>query len=291
MARVAQPARGPRTEWSWWPSEHFAPGRPLVQLPAGQQVMLRRAHDVLLAVATDLSPELLHRSVSDTIDHIALVVSDKPGAVQRIAESRGLVGSALVIQANVDATPAVAGVEFAARSAKSPPGGRLRFGIVPPPPLSAMHTGDLAVSDPVLLRVKTPGAVLPNDAAGALALMATSRTVASNRQLGVYWETYGFAPADTVEIAVWIERYTPQGIVRRFGIALRVATDLNTPVSMSWREPGVNRASVVAGTVPTFGRSVIVDTSKLIKGSYWLDIAVRKAGHEAVRGRTSFVVQ
>jgi hypothetical protein len=122
--------------------------------------------------------------------------------------------------------------------------------------------------------------------------MATTDVVDRGGKLGVYWETYGFRAADSVEIAVWIERSTGQSIVRRFGVALGVATDLNTPVSISWQEPQPGYRSHVSsdGGVMIIGRSVIVDVSQVAPGEYSLEIAVRKRGGEAVRGRTVFTV-
>ena len=92
--------------------------------------------------------------------------------------------------------------------------------------------------------------------------------------------------------AIWIERFTQQGVMRRFGIALRVATDLNTPIAMSWSEPDPGRRShVINGDVPIVGRSVVLDVSTLPRGEYWLDVAVGKPGQEPVRGRRAFTVR
>jgi hypothetical protein len=92
---------------------------------------------------------------------------------------------------------------------------------------------------------------------------------------------------------VWIERYTRQGILRRFTTSLRVTEDLNTPVAVGWTEtqPGP-QTRVLEGAVPILARSVTVDISRLPAGEYWLDIAVRKVGADApVRGRRTFVIE
>ena len=104
--------------------------------------------------------------------------------------------------------------------------------------------------------------------------------------------TYGFAPGDSVEFAVWIERYTQQGLLRSFGVRLNVATDLNTPIAQSWLETDVGRnAAVIPGRIPIVGRTLILDTSKLAAGEYWLDVVARQPGKEPVRGRRPFVVR
>jgi hypothetical protein len=256
--------------------------------------MLRRKNGALLAIATDLGALRLGRRAGDTIPGITLVTSDAPGDVNRVAVARGIVGGPFEMHAIIPSTPTVVGVEFLATGPSAPIAGRMRFGVMPPPPLSALAPGDLAVSDPVLLRTAPLGAALPNDAESALRLMATSHIIGASGQLGVYWETYGFQPDDSVEVAVWIERYTSQGIARRFGIAMRIATDLNTPVSMSWREPqpGHSASAFVDGGISVIGRSVILDASRLAPGDYRLEVAVRKPGRpEPVRGRTTFIVK
>lgn len=285
---------GPRPiQWNWWPAEHFEPARPIVQLPDGQHAILRRDANLLLAVSTQLSNEILRRQPDDTIRHVTLLASERPGEVERIADADGVPDHAVVVTGTIPSRPAVFGLEFAApERAGGPPAGRLRFGLTPPPTLAAMRSGERAVSDPVLLRAPAGDDALPNDAESALRFMAPSMRAGAAGRMGVYWETYGFQPTDTVEVAVWIERYTSQGIIRRFGIALGVATDLNTPIAMSWREPqAATRRNVIDGPVTIIGRSVILDTSRLLKGDYWLDVAVRKPGGQPVRGRTSFVVK
>jgi hypothetical protein len=155
-----------------------------------------------------------------------------------------------------------------------------------------MQRGDVAVSDPVVLRVPADGSALSADPDSALMLMAGSTRVPATGKIGVYWETYGFAPGDSLHVAVWIERFTPQGLMRRFGIALGVATDRNTPVSTGWSEPHpARRAHVIQGIVPIVGRSLVVDVAPLPKGDYWLDVAVARPGQEPVRGRRVITIQ
>ena len=108
----------------------------------------------------------------------------------------------------------------------------------------------------------------------------------------MYWETYGFAPSDTVEFSVWVERYTPQGIARRFTNSLHITQDLNTPVVVTWQETeGARRFHYLPGAVPVIGRSVVVDVSALPAGNYWLSVGARVAGREVVRERREMIVQ
>jgi hypothetical protein len=274
----------------WWPQQHYAARAPLVQLQGGVTAFLRRQDSAVFATAADLDTVALNRSSTDTVD-ASLIVSDRPDSVRRVMHSRGPAGAPFVLFGVISARPAVAGFELPPERTPVRPGGRTRFGITPPPPLSAMKSGEHAISDLVLLRAPLNGADFPTDPDHILPYMSTSLRVEKTARLGVYWETYGFTPGDSAEIAVWVERYTPQGVFRQFGIALNIAKDLNTPVSVSWTEVGPNaRAYVIPGPVPVIGRSVVLDVSKLAPGNYWLDVVVRKPGKEPVKVRRSFVV-
>src|SRR5205085_4704676 len=112
-------------------------------------------------------------------------------------------------------------------------GARSRFGVKPPPPLSSMPRGDAAMSDPVILVVPANTNALPNDADAAIALMNGSTTLAAGTSsIGVYWETYGIAAGDSVEVTV----------------SLRGA---GSPVTSSWREPQPGHAvRTLAGAMP-----------------------------------------
>jgi hypothetical protein len=183
------------------------------------------------------------------------------------------------------------GIEFPGVS-NSKPGGRTRFGVTPPPTLAELAPGEIAVSTPAVLQTGSDGAAPPTDPDSALALMTGSARVAPVGRLGVFWETYGIAAGDSVEFAVWIERYTRQGITRRFTNFLGVTPDPNTPIVISWWEgPGARTAHRIDGPVAIAARSVSVDVSNLPSGSYWLSIAAKPAGREAVRSRTEIVVR
>ena len=281
-------------QWSeslWWPREHFGPRRPLVQLPEPQVAFLRRDNHVIVAAASDLEAGELVRRAGAPIE-ATLVLSDAPGVFEQAGTGRGLVGEPLVARADIRPRPTIMSIEFRAPGAQGPPGGRTRLSIAPPATLAALPPGGVAISEPVVLRAPPDGGELRNEMDSAIVRMAGSTRVPASKRIGVYWETYGLRPADSVNVAIWIERFTPQGVMRRFGIALRVATDLNTPIAMSWSEPDPShRSYVIYGDVPIVGRSVVLDVSTLPRGEYWLDVAAGKPGQEPVRGRRAFSVQ
>lgn len=300
---VTDPLHAKRTDWEiarpdsmpgdslWWPREHFATRNPLLQISDGQLAFLRRQDTVLFAMAADLEQIKFHRPRTDPVRATA-VLSGAPGDYREVAHAEGSTNAPLLLRANVPSKPALLSVEFPADLKHALPGGRTRFAIAPPAPLSALKTGQYAISDPIVLLPPPESEILPSDVDGALARMAGSTVVRKVRRLGVYWETYGFKPGDSVDVAVWIERYTPQGIIRRFGIALNVAVDLNTPIVISWKEPQPQRiASLLPGRVPILGRSLTIDVSALPAGDYWLDVAVGKRGVQPVRGRRGITIR
>ena len=154
-----------------------------------------------------------------------------------------------------------------------------------------MKPGEVAISEPVLLQAASSDEVLPSAPDSALKRMAGGTRVQNVGRLGVYWETYGVKATDSIEVAVWIERYKAQGFIRRFAKKLSLAEDLNTPVAITWQEAQAgHNAYVIDGPVPIIARSVTLDVTRLPKGDYWLDVLVRKPGQDPVRGRRSFTI-
>ncbi len=274
---------------SWWPYQHFAPSHPLVQLGEGQTAFLRRESRVVFASAVELDSAAA-RPPGSRVD-ASLIASFAPDSASVVAHANGIVGNTLSLFGEIESRSGIGAIEYPAGGGPDAPGGRTRFGIAPPPTLAAVAPGETAISDIVLLHAPSGKDLLPSDMAAALSRMSGSAHTDRGSRIGLYWETYGILPTDTVEIAVWIERHTPQGILRRFGTALNIATDLNTPVVQSWTETAAGPGAVVIkGRVPIICRSVVLDASKLRPGAYWLDVVVRKKGGEPARSRRAFTV-
>jgi hypothetical protein len=274
----------------WWPREHASLPYSLLPLPDVQSAMLRRDHGALFAVAADLDPTLLQRNVTEGVE-AAIVVSPGPDSVHVVERRPAVVGATTVLSGLIGPGPYVAGFEIMPGKSRRGPAARARFGIEPPAALSEMKRGEFSISAPVILRNPGTDKTPSSNPDSALASMAGSSTVSTGR-LGIYWETYGFQRADTVELSVWIERYTPQGIFRRLGTSLGVAQDMNTPVVVTWTEPqSGNQTHMIAGNVPIIGRSVVLDVSALPKGDYWLDVGASLRGAEPVHGRRSFTIR
>jgi hypothetical protein len=160
-----------------------------------------------------------------------------------------------------------------------------------PAVLSGLESGTYAISAPVILQAGADGDAPPATPDEALKLMAGSTRVQQVRRIGVYWEAYGFLPSDTVDCAVWIERYTSQG-VRKLANALRITRDLNTPIVVAWQETtSANRVAVIDGPVPIAARSLSIDVSQLPRGAYWLDVAAGLPGKPPVHARARLVLE
>lgn len=274
----------------WWPDEHYAAPRRLMPLPTAEFVVLRRQTHDIVAVALNVTGAL-DRPDGSRIDSIALVVTPHPDTITIPVRATGATGAPIVLSANIEARPTMIGVELP-HGANGEPAARTRFGLVPPPALSVMSASDRAMSDPVLLRAvdAQKSAVSTAD---ALAAMAPTSVVTRGNAIGLYWETYGFAPTDSVTIAIRIERHTPESDARKLAVRLNLVPDRNTPVLLTWKEAGGNagRRVVIDGPIPIVGRLLSVETGKLPRGDYWVDVAVEAPGRDAVWSRKSIKVR
>jgi hypothetical protein len=258
----------------------------------GQMAFLRRMDHIIVATAVDLAVTGLGRRRStDTVD-ASLLVSYAGDSMVHVARKQWTGSGPLVLFWEImpDAKLARVIVGLETQRARAPAPSDHRLAISPPPTL-AMFSGP-AVSDPVLLSVRRESDLPRPDPGVALERMSTAAAVEQRGLIGVYWETYGIAPTDSLDIAVWIERFTAQSPLRRIGISLRIVPDLNTPVVQSWSEASAaTSGNVLDAPVPIVARTVLLDTSRLPRGSYRLEVAVKRPNESAVRGARVFVVR
>ncbi|HEY4131089.1 MAG TPA: hypothetical protein VGM50_10750, partial [Gemmatimonadaceae bacterium] len=257
----------------WWPAEHYSRADgPIVQL-AEQTVVLRRDDDVLIATASEINrPNGILLQASN--DGPILIRTTGPRDVQQIPHETLRNSAAMVLVAHIPAEPAIVGTELRAPSSGEP-AARTRVGVMPPLPLSALKPGELAISDPVLLAADDARPAGPDQ---ALSKMLGSRHVRSDK-LGLYWETYGVAPGDSVDVAVVITRHESLSKMRRMGMFLRVAHDINGSVAVQWTEPHAGHDSwTIPGAAPIQARSIQMDLSRLEPGHYNVQVRVRREG-------------
>jgi hypothetical protein len=151
---------------------------------------------------------------------------------------------------------------------------RTRFGVTPPPTLSALKPGEAAISDPVLIATTEAA----NGVEGALDQMLGS-TVVHGKKVGLYWETYGYGPGDSVDVAFIITRTEKLSVFRKLGMKLRIAHDINGSVAVRWTEPQAGHDSwTIPSKVPIQARVVTLDLSQLEPGHYSVQVQAGKKG-------------
>ncbi len=276
---------------NWWPREHYAPAHAIVQFTDQQTALLRREGNSLLAFSTSLALTDLRRHAGDSVD-ANLLLSSSPDTISLVATRRRGATDRLVFFQPLPDRPSVVSVEIPWDSSGRA-AGQSRFGVTPPVPLARLRKGQLAISDPVFLLAPPGARELPNDADAAIPLMLGSTTLAvGTSKVGVYWETYGFTDTDTVEISLRVQRQTPMTLLQRAGAVTGISENVNTPVTMSWKEPQAGRNTrFLAGAVPIQMRSLVLDISALRDGDYVLDIGASRPGQPGVHSQRAFVIR
>ena len=261
--------------------EHFVPRSGLVQLPDRQVAYLRRDSVVEVLVA---APSPSRSSTRTRTFDAELWWSPGPDTAWRIARGEGDAASVLQLRGRV--TPDTALLSFEVAAVQSEPAARVRVVSTPPPPLREMPAGEVSISPPILV-----DASLAYDAGATLAALRPSHRRGDARSIGLYWETYGHQPGDSVTHLIWIERVTPQGRLREIGMALRIATDRNAPVAVRWEEQTPPRtAFIIDGRVPIIGRALAVDVQSLTRGEYRIGVAASVRGRPPVQSSIAFFV-
>jgi hypothetical protein len=266
-------------EDTWWPQEHMRLPYPLRQL-TGQVGMLRRHEQIVAVVGAQLPPA---GGAPEPVE-VHLVYSRGPDSVAAVAKRTAFPGSAVAMHGPVGRDSVMIGLEHLAHAPSKLPAGRLRVGAVPPTTLSALAAGVFAVSEPLILLDDIGGRIPLTTVLDALDAVAPSTEVKAGAPLTIYWESYGIAPDQAVTHAVWLERLTDQGALRRLGIRLNIAADLNTPVAVQWDEErvGPRAVPITDGPVPIVGRTITLNTEGLSAGVYRLSVAIARAGAEPV---------
>ena len=180
--------------------------------------------------------------------------------------------------------PAILAVEAASRTLDA----RVRFGVIPPPPLSTMRAGEIALSDPVLLErgSDAPGLLATDSIFDAM--IPSSALASDERNVRVFWESYGINPGDTVTISVRVTGDRTVGRLRRIGIALNLTSDPNNSVGVQWTEPNAQRTTrTLTGPVTVQMRLMSLNLSQLEPGPYVLEISMQK-GSTVARSQRRF---
>ncbi len=251
----------------WWPTEHLAFPSRIATLDEGQSFMLRRDTTVLYGVAIDDPIHMLQPGVA-SLPRLMLLASASPERIAMVTDTVLPFGRSLRVGGNLLPEPQVLSIEVPGRVPREI-AHRRRFGITPPPSLAQMSETDVAVSDPVFVVLPQRGATAPTDPEVMRAQMAGSLSLPRTVPFALYWESYGFAPGDTVDVEIRIARRDERGALRVLGAALGVADAQRDSISIKWREPDPGRSSQeIPARVPTVTRAISIDLRNLVPGTY-----------------------
>ncbi len=251
----------------WWPFEHLAFPSRIATLDEGQSFMLRRDSTILYGIAIDDPIHMLQPGVP-SLPRLLLLASTSPASIQTVSDTLLPFGRSLRTGGHLAPEPQVLSIEVPGRVPREV-AHRRRFGITPPPSLAQMSDTDVAVSDPVFVLLSQRGASAPTDPAMVREQMAGSLSLPRSVPFALYWESYGFAPGDTVDVEIRISRRDETSALRQLGAALGVADAKRDSVSIKWREPDPGRASQqIPARIPTVTRAISVDLRNLEPGTY-----------------------
>jgi hypothetical protein len=282
------------TDWEndEWPTEHVPRARgAIVDLPE-QTVLFRRDHDALLAIGLDMPLRFLAPGARSRYDAAIVIARDANDRWTPARTSVTLDGTTTtVLTSPISARAQVISAELAPADGAEGVAARARRSVHPPAPLSALQPGELAISDPLFFR-PTDGGEPPTRTDDAISRMFGSLTLAGKRA-GVFWETYGVPPGDTVDVTLRLISEDRPGLLRRLGTRLGVVRSEGGSIAVSWREPrtGERGGITFAGDVPIQPRSVVLDISRLRAGRYTVEISVSRPRGQAVSARRTIVVQ
>jgi hypothetical protein len=269
----------------WWPAEHYGRAAGSIVQLRHQTALLRRDKDLVLAIAAELGSA--GSALGDDTAAAVLIRTTAPRTVERVPRRAFRNATAVVLTGRIPSSPAVVGTELpAARPGEL--SARTRLGIVPPPTLAALGPGETAISEPVLISTEDAPPTSPDD---ALRNMLGSTRVRGPK-VGVYWETYGYSANDSVDVTVVIARHERLSKMRRLGMLLHVAGDINGSVAVRWTEPQAGHDSwAIPGRVPILARSIRVDLSRIEPGPYTVEVLVGRRGAVPVRSIRQFVYE
>ena len=221
-----------------------------------QVALFRRADSVLVVAAFDLSKRKPFDTA--TVASALVLASNEKSAVTAVGHSsRG------ALTALIDGRPHVLSLEVI--SSRTGHAAWSRDGVW----LPAKRAGEPSVSDILLFNpVASDVRELPEAVATAL-----PGTEVGRGRVGLYWEIYGLARADSaLPVKVML---TPIGrnVLRRIGESIGL-TERASPLNIGWRDtPGLGSVSP---------RSIVLDLSLVPRGRHEVKVQVEPSGRAAV---------
>jgi hypothetical protein len=271
----------------WWPHEHMAFNGRIAEMPLGQVAMLRRYTGVTLAVTHNLfaRPDTVLTNLRRDSAEAVLVVSPAPDTMHTLGSGRVHPGGSLFTSALIPPEPAVVSVEARHPRLRNL-FGRSRFGVRPPAVLSALTKGQIDVSAPVFYDALRGGT--PPDAPGMFPHMLATTTLRQGDRIGIFWETYGVTPGDSVQFRVAIERTTRTGLLQRLGEVTRLRDVPMRALGIAWRDPDTR--TTISDGPSIMPRAITLDLGDLEPGEYRVVVEARVPGGQPVRNERALTV-
>jgi hypothetical protein len=235
------------------PTEQYSPGyaRTFTTLDA-QVARFRRGDSTRIVAAYDVNADTIFRRRGFRAALIAMGSEESTAAKNEVADSP----AKNVLAVTTPWKSQLVGLELLAADSAGAARWRSGFEEIP---LDSTH---VSVSD---LLFVDGGPSLPVDLDEATARAHGGTKFSRDTRIGLFWELYGRAPADSaLPVSLTI---TPidQGLLGRAFRALRIAPKL-TPLNIRWQENGA------AGVLSA--RSVLLDLSLVPAGRYAVKLAV-----------------
>ncbi|MDQ6690758.1 MAG: hypothetical protein M3Z18_09645 [Gemmatimonadota bacterium] len=235
------------------PREQYAPmyARSFTHLDA-QVARFRRGDSTRIVAAYDVSTDTIFGRHKFAAAVVAMGDEATPPAMSQIAESP----PRNVIDVSTPSKSHLIGVELLAKDSAGAARWRSGFAEIP------LDSGRISLSD---LLFVDGGPSLPSDLNEAIPKAHGGTTFSRDRQVGLFWELYGKAPADSaLPISLTI---TPigEGFFRRAFRVLRIVPKV-APLNIRWQENGA------AGMLSA--RSVLLDLSLVPAGKYAVKLEV-----------------
>lgn len=272
----------------WWPLEHsFYPIR-LDSLNAGQDVLWRRDTSVIYQLAID--DPLRGRGEANKIREAVLMGGDGPTTTRILARSPTGSGFTLRLASTLPSAPLVMSVEILPLP-MAQLAFRRRYAVKPPQTLRQMSAGDVALSQPLFMRMPNRTMAAPVDQETVQRYMAGDLAFTQDEPVAVYWESYGFALGDTLDVELKFRRDDDLNLAQRLLGAVGVGGKRDS-VSITWTEPDPRHASVlVSASKPVIGRSIAVGFAALEDGAYVVSMEMRKGKTLSARSERRIFVR
>lgn len=255
---------------TWWPQEHFRPQRRMVALGDAQIAFFRRQNNAEVA----LSAALTHRSLKDVATNYNVLMLSSPNShrVDSLDVRAASANSVVVLRSSLDTGATLIAVEAFASSPERPDV-RLRVGVRPPMPLSALPHDEIALSDLAVLSETDPTLLQTPTADLLLRMRPSLRFSTGDRRAALFWEEYGVEPEDSARYVLRVVPMDEAGLLRRIGSLTGILADASRGLELSWAASASrDAASQLAGPVPARLRAIGLDLRALRAGRYLIGL-------------------